>query len=472
MKRAKDLPMAKELLFMDTTSSCDSDHHSITFLLTPCPAGAAPLGVMITQGQTTEVYVKALKLFQIHQGICPKIVVSDNSSAEAAAIKIVWPNAIHLLCIFHILQAVWRWLWESKNKITVDDRPLLMNAFKAILYSENLWTMQESFNECVQSRSQYPQWETYVNSYWLYKEKWCLAYRDESVRGHHTNNFSEASIRIFKDIVLTRLKVYNVISLIDFCATNLEEYYVKRLRTFANFRDRKSYLFFQNMLKKSSYISKDDIVEINTNLFLVPSETSKENLYTVDCDIGSCTCPAGKYGKFCKHQSAVYQFFQIRAHNFPLITPSSRYEMAKLALGSDGVPPPSFYEGFLPEETNTQMLQDTNQFVNGVNNNDLLENVPSNLRSITSPTPSDESGDSPGERLEPQRSTLIEAISQKICSFDFDEEVHTALQKFASRLGKVQSKGQLLHLLHASGNKRFVFINLISFLVLCTEIEF
>lgn len=81
-----------------------------------------------------------------------------------------------------------------------------------------------------------PNYINYINSYyWKCKEKWCLCYRDYTVRGHQTNNFSEAAISYFKDLVLARVKAYNAISLVDFSCTSLEEMYQKGFRDFANF---------------------------------------------------------------------------------------------------------------------------------------------------------------------------------------------------------------------------------------------
>jgi len=47
------------------------------------------------------------------------------SSAEINALKHNWPNSKHLLCVFNILQAVWRWLWETKNKIPKENEKIL-----------------------------------------------------------------------------------------------------------------------------------------------------------------------------------------------------------------------------------------------------------------------------------------------------------------------------------------------------------
>lgn len=47
MKRAHDLPLSEDIVFVDSTNFCDPENHCIIFLLTPCVPGSAPLGVII-----------------------------------------------------------------------------------------------------------------------------------------------------------------------------------------------------------------------------------------------------------------------------------------------------------------------------------------------------------------------------------------------------------------------------------------
>lgn len=47
-----------------------------------------------------------------------------------------------------------------------------------------------------------------------------------NTRGNNTNNFSESSIRIFKDVVLQRCcKVFNMCALVEFIANTFESYH-------------------------------------------------------------------------------------------------------------------------------------------------------------------------------------------------------------------------------------------------------
>ena len=91
------------------------------------------------------------------------------------------------------------------------------------------------------------------------------------------------------------MQAYNVILLIDFCCTALENLYKEKCRNFANFRNRSAYIFFRNNLKKVSYLSADDIVQLTENLFIVPSEKNKDDTYTVDIQIGCCSCSDGRW---------------------------------------------------------------------------------------------------------------------------------------------------------------------------------
>ncbi|XP_028044473.1 uncharacterized protein LOC114253691 [Rhopalosiphum maidis] len=141
----------------------------------------------------------------------------------------------------------------------------------------------------------YEKWVIYINNYWSRKELWYLAFRDTTVHGNQTNNFSEVSVRLFKDIVLSRNKAYNAIALVDFIFTGIEDYYLRR---------------------------------------------SDCGYYEVDVTHGFCICSKENLRAFCKHQAAVYHHHNESMPNLPAIT---LYMLAKLAFG-ENVPERSFYK--------------------------------------------------------------------------------------------------------------------------------
>ena len=59
----------------------------------------------------------------------PQILMTDDSASERNALHSVWPDATRLLCVFHVLQATWRWLFSHKNGIRQQvNAHLLFNA--------------------------------------------------------------------------------------------------------------------------------------------------------------------------------------------------------------------------------------------------------------------------------------------------------------------------------------------------------
>ena len=63
------------------------------------------------------------------------------------ALKKRFPDSCLLFCIFHMLQQIWRWLYDQLHNIRADDRVEIMKRFRQILYCE---TEVELQNMCAQ----------------------------------------------------------------------------------------------------------------------------------------------------------------------------------------------------------------------------------------------------------------------------------------------------------------------------------
>jgi hypothetical protein len=68
MRRAQALPSAKEIIFIDSTSSCDSTHVNVTQLLTVTKAGAMQIGTLLHYDASTAGYSAAFNMLRTH---CP-----------------------------------------------------------------------------------------------------------------------------------------------------------------------------------------------------------------------------------------------------------------------------------------------------------------------------------------------------------------------------------------------------------------
>ena len=142
---------SSEIVFVDSSGSCDQGGSSVTFLFGAGKVGAVPLGCIIHQGQTENAYLttfEALKEILVNTGFggrSPTVFMTDDSLAERNALTTAFPSSTLLLYIFHMCQALWRWLWNTKNGIRQFDRNLLMTLFRAVLFSKYVVECEEAW---------------------------------------------------------------------------------------------------------------------------------------------------------------------------------------------------------------------------------------------------------------------------------------------------------------------------------------
>lgn len=98
-----------------------------------------------------------------------------------------------------------------------------------------------------------------------------------------------------------------------------------------NIKNREARIFLDTLIKKANYVKKNQIIHSAQNNYIVPSEKNPSSTYDVNLEAGCCSCSIGKYGKFCKHQCAVYIHYDEMSNNFPPVTPQDRHEIAMLA---------------------------------------------------------------------------------------------------------------------------------------------
>ena len=81
----------------------------------------------------------------------PESFITDNSDPERKALRKVWPNAQLFLCIFHILQQVWRWVCDASHGIQKGDRQLLMQTARNLVYADHVDKFDEVWANFLQS---------------------------------------------------------------------------------------------------------------------------------------------------------------------------------------------------------------------------------------------------------------------------------------------------------------------------------
>lgn len=172
----KEFKEAGEVVFVETTHHVNQINTAVISLLCASPAGAMPLGVILSSqdemSYTKGMLVKMLIILLVYQmhfsatttkcmfgyahiffsiGFCllkdvlgeaaffgknhPDYFITDNYEAAKKALGNVWPHAKQYMCIFHLLQQVWRWLCMS-SPIRKEDRSNMMSVAQRLVYAK------------------------------------------------------------------------------------------------------------------------------------------------------------------------------------------------------------------------------------------------------------------------------------------------------------------------------------------------
>ncbi|KAE8740602.1 hypothetical protein FOCC_FOCC013881 [Frankliniella occidentalis] len=425
MKRAQSLPEAAEIVVTDSTGSCDAQR------------GAVPLCILIHNRLDGIGYEQAYRMFATHypngfgNKTYPEVFMTDNCDQEKGALSTIWPDALQFLCHFHVGQAEWRWLTESKHAVPQDKRQELMRLFQQIMYANDT-EEYEGAKENFKENCSHEKYGNRVEEFIKREKEWAKIFRSETTyRGHNTNNFAEASIRVIKDNILGRTKAYNCCAMVDFMSRVWEGHTKKRLLHYAYDRESKHRLQYDRLCKKMSPELAEKIVIVEEDLYEVPSGETGELAYEVNSLVGWCSCPAGKGGAFCKHQALVYSKFQRGFPNTPAVTYIERYKLALLALGPDKCPDVRFFLDFDEKinESEEMLLSQVGDTVTGTYVvNEENELVPVEEMSA-------ENGDQSTHDLAAQAQVVDETMAMEI------EEMREKLHEQIDRLDELAKEG-------------------------------
>lgn len=175
--------LADEMVFIDSSGSCDQNNTCVTFIFAATKVGALPVSIILHTSQSENQYTLAFKgakefmenkfnkLFQ------PLVFMTDDSYTERNALKKVFPNSRLLLCIFRVNQALWRYLWQNENNIFKDDRKYIMNLFRSVMYAKTVKEAELRMSNLSQDKrvNENKKLKNHFDTIWTRREEWCLA---------------------------------------------------------------------------------------------------------------------------------------------------------------------------------------------------------------------------------------------------------------------------------------------------------
>ena len=226
----KMVPQSGELMMMDATSNVDRSDTKIFNLMCPSSAGGMPLATLVTtreDNQTIEFGLELLKsilpsyaFYGRGPALGPAVTLTDDSDSERKALRAAWPQMILLLCQFHLLQALWQYLWAGSHKIEKEDRARLLKLVRKLVYSdtEELFNAAECDMKSNATYKKYPAFQAHIEEDVLpRKDSWSLLSRIREklpTSSVNTTNYVESSFRWTKECQLNRHRAYNMLDLL------------------------------------------------------------------------------------------------------------------------------------------------------------------------------------------------------------------------------------------------------------------
>ena len=346
MQRISGLSTASQICFLDSSGNMDRFNCRVFLLMIDTVVGGLPVGVLVTTSESEAVITAALEEYK--KLLCadsfggrgatgPAVFMTDNAAALRNSLATCFPSSVCLLCIFHVLQATWRWLWDAKHGIKIDDRRECFSYVSRMLYSVTETECAEANNQAVNSSmaDDYPNFEKYLSDMYSDRQSWALYRRQElPTKGNNTNNMVESVFRVLKDKVFDRTRAYNVPQLFSFVTDSVDSYFSSKILTFLSGKiDQRSRYQPSRRALTVSY----DITDSSNGMFSVHNPASMQT-YLVHMTLGICSCPVGITGGPCKHQHAVSVKHKLEGHNSVFLSADSKLNLHWVATGSRAVP--------------------------------------------------------------------------------------------------------------------------------------
>lgn len=318
------------------------------------------------------------------------------------------------------------------------------------MYSDSIQDLNKSVAEVNLKAKDHIQFIKRFQRNYDRKEQWVKLYRLNILyRNHETNNYAEASIRIIKDILLSRTKAYNTVALVDFIVNVGEEYFTLRLLNHAHDRHSATHRLYSKLCSKMKNTTISEVNKIDTFTYSIPSENDKEMRYTINIELGICSCKDGCVGSFCKHQAWVHEHLKIQLPNSPAVTIEERYGLGVLAMG-DKCPEKKFFLGLKENVHNDLRKSTTNCLLQNSSNKLEQANTIGNIDSVEINTSSTQ--DIP---ITPETSEInndeIQTASQEWSRLQnmIPSLPPSILQQLTKRLKNIKNNQQFIGFIHS-----------------------
>ncbi|XP_070533937.1 uncharacterized protein [Ptychodera flava] len=243
--------------------------------------------------------------------IYPRVIMVDKDQTEISALSSVFPQSDILLCWFHVLQAVHRWITKRAGgglagTSNAEHRNLVIQAMLKMKNCSTEEDFRQTSGKCLDEIDKaigHNLVSKYLLDEWIsVAHMWCHFGRKMFHEGQDTNNIAERFFHSMKYQFLKGIANRRLDDLLHLLSAKVETYYsyleglklAGRLPSTSNTQCEAANRMIQNGLGHGRDFD-------SCGILMVPSETVNGHVYKVDLVRYTCECFKFLKGELCKH---------------------------------------------------------------------------------------------------------------------------------------------------------------------------
>ncbi|KAF0297136.1 hypothetical protein FJT64_005425 [Amphibalanus amphitrite] len=309
------LPQSGELVFVDSPGRSERHGCCLWLLVCASEAGALPLGLLLASSESGGALRAALQLwlrtlppgaFAGRGADGPQVVITDDGAGQRAALAARFPAALAVLCSFRLLQAVWRWLWQVRGRVSAEDRARLLLLTRRLLCAGSVAQLERRFREASADpiMARHADFLKQFTSIYRHRHLWAVWYGEEEASdadgraAARTASLFDLAASLLRDRLLFMAAEYGPAEAFDFWTRHGDAYFVERISRALSGGGPPS--------GHARYVPPPPGSELRARRAGPHSHevTDGEAVFQLDLELGCCTCRPGRSGAPCAHQSA------------------------------------------------------------------------------------------------------------------------------------------------------------------------
>ncbi|XP_055070281.2 uncharacterized protein [Misgurnus anguillicaudatus] len=302
----------KNIIFLDATHCVNQYNFPLYTLAIRDDYGhGVPIAFIITSSEKEATLVMALQQFK---RVCPapRCFMVDKDMCEINALRKVFSESDILLCWYHVMQAVVRWLTKTDSGVSGSSNIDVRTEIVSFVKKMKLCTTEHDFKSTAEQFftrfEDFPALCSYFRVHWLeIGHMWSDFGRCYDHAASDTNNLVERFFHRLKYQFLGGIRNRRLDDLIKILLKKTDGYFQTIQDLHAVGRMKNASLKSGQILESASRLvekgwEKDiQLIDHDMYIYEIPSEQTSGLSYKVCPSESFCSCPMGIRGHRCKH---------------------------------------------------------------------------------------------------------------------------------------------------------------------------